>query len=1295
MDSPHQKKTSPSGPENHGVYLCHRCGWPFPNPHPSARHRRAHKRICGTVEGYKLTDSEGHAHLAVSDDEHSDEDRHNSGPNMEKSSSGKQFTSGGVGERSNRSEDDFFSDAVADFSDSGSNSGFEGHLEGVRELDKNVEKIVDGDLDSSQSPKVNANADTAHPPNSPTDTCQVKKNPEVLEGATNQLGDTTTVQQAVSSCSDSMENDVKGNEESDVDKIFLDDVAFSSINAASKASEADSKLLVMVEKTSDPVIADGIVQPKKDQSDGLEPKISKDDSGEAESVEHTEAFGNTVQFEEVSRQDRDFGMHGHLVEVCNTKEERNEDMHVLLVANDLALVDNPEIMIEDFKDHNGVKPNIPLTLGSGEVTKSLEDGNKDTVCESDSSSYSSKPGERSNISSADMNGLEENPKQEDGGNHHTIEVPGEGKADILKVEVMSSDDVGSSGVEDPLGTIRTEADKIQTNHCLEGLHPQYSYCDSSRNIPLESNKTDLSDTIDTVAPVDGTNLSVKKPPEFLDNISTSEDQVFNSLGQDDSGSREMTGNEFFDISGSGSREAMAEKKCAMNLKTCLESESQFSESQDVTDDGVAKFARNFQEAESNYFDRVSDSSKDGIGTTDLGNDEDCKAIKKLESNDSEVPVESVGAVNTADELNCAGDVEVLHRNSGDFNLKEPEALPVDSEFITKSFDNVEDNQGRNADGADSGVSSDILGDGDNNLPKQHVGVSAVDILVASSCQADNNVEDNQGRNTGGGDSGVSSDILGDGDNNLTKQHGGVSAVDISVDSRSQTDRLEAIKKLENNDDSEVPVECVGAVSTAAELNRAGDIEVLHRNSGDFNLKEPEALPVDSEFITKSFDNVEDNQGRNAGGGDSGVSSDILGDGDNNLPKQHVGVSAVDISVASSSQADNNVEDNQGRNTGGGDSGVSSDILGDGDNNLSKQHGGVSAVDISVDSRSQTDSLEAIKKLENNDDSEVPVECVGAVSTAAELNRAGDIEVLHRNSRDFNLKEREPLPVDSEFITKSSDNVEDNQGRNASGGASGVSSDLLGEGDDNLTKQHVGVSALDISVDSSSQTDSLEGNWGSVSVLSIQSDAPAAVDAEALRSEKGNLEKPKPASKGHHSENSDAFEAPSFMTLVESGSEIDQKVASSEIHLQDAQRSRSEALQAGWFPSLTNVVNDSQGRKKNEEIIAKVTNWSTGKQHIPLKNLLGEANHETKPKSPNTRPSPTVIQNDETAARNNGVSAPKPTTVHTILRPEASTDRAAGKAWNSPARYPTDNKKEKRKIKGKPYWVPFVCCSSVN
>lgn len=66
------------GHEAHGVHVCRRCGWPFPKPHPSAKHRRAHKRVCGSIEGYKIIHLEDYdGHSAISDDDHaSDDDEH-------------------------------------------------------------------------------------------------------------------------------------------------------------------------------------------------------------------------------------------------------------------------------------------------------------------------------------------------------------------------------------------------------------------------------------------------------------------------------------------------------------------------------------------------------------------------------------------------------------------------------------------------------------------------------------------------------------------------------------------------------------------------------------------------------------------------------------------------------------------------------------------------------------------------------------------------------------------------------------------------------------------------------------------------------------------------------------------------------------------------------------------------------------------------------------------------------------------------------------------------------------------
>lgn len=39
-------------------HVCTKCGWSYPNPHPSAKNRRAHKKICGTIEGFEIFDSD-------------------------------------------------------------------------------------------------------------------------------------------------------------------------------------------------------------------------------------------------------------------------------------------------------------------------------------------------------------------------------------------------------------------------------------------------------------------------------------------------------------------------------------------------------------------------------------------------------------------------------------------------------------------------------------------------------------------------------------------------------------------------------------------------------------------------------------------------------------------------------------------------------------------------------------------------------------------------------------------------------------------------------------------------------------------------------------------------------------------------------------------------------------------------------------------------------------------------------------------------------------------------------------
>ena len=120
----------------------------------------------------------------------------------------------------------------------------------------------------------------------------------------------------------------------------------------------------------------------------------------------------------------------------------------------------------------------------------------------------------------------------------------------------------------------------------------------------------------------------------------------------------------------------------------------------------------------------------------------------------------------------------------------------------------------------------------------------------------------------------------------------------------------------------------------------------------------------------------------------------------------------------------------------------------------------------------------------------------------------------------------------------------------------------------------------------------------VSVLSMQSDAVTdaevvpCMNSQASLEENSDLKKSKVECESPYSDkSSDMFEAPSFMTLVEPRGVDDKKATGSETltAVQNPEQPKPASLQTGWFPSMTHVVNESQGRKKNEEIIAKVTN----------------------------------------------------------------------------------------------------------
>ncbi|EOA16052.1 hypothetical protein CARUB_v10004183mg [Capsella rubella] len=135
---------------------------------------------------------------------------------------------------------------------------------------------------------------------------------------------------------------------------------------------------------------------------------------------------------------------------------------------------------------------------------------------------------------------------------------------------------------------------------------------------------------------------------------------------------------------------------------------------------------------------------------------------------------------------------------------------------------------------------------------------------------------------------------------------------------------------------------------------------------------------------------------------------------------------------------------------------------------------------------------------------------------------------------------------------------------------------------------------------------------------------------------------------------------------------------------------SSALESN-FGSVTGVsvgINKPENVSQNQEItLEKTTSWSSTakEQHVPLKNLLSEAR------------SPRLQQEAKAHHENNNIPR-----VSSILGQETSPEdgrwpekREVSEEWNSPAKYPVDLKREERKVKGRPFWVPFVCCSNVK
>ncbi|CAI9776132.1 unnamed protein product [Fraxinus pennsylvanica] len=659
MDSQdHKISTGSKGHEIHGFYLCHRCGWPFPNPHPSARHRRAHKRVCGKVEGYKLIDSEAEdPHLAVSDEERSSDEDHQTPSTKAEKQNIKEFnSSGGAGEKSNRSEDEVFTDAVAEFSDSGVSPGLEERLESVS--DKSVEKGVVDDLNRNQLMKSDETAKTTEQLNDPTSSQSCK-----LECAVDQLEESivppsVTTSEAVSvgftnalqsSPIKSSQTDViTGNINEDGDRKMQQEPVSAKqlVDAKGEKDEAYLKSLESVtldsaeEKNSDLNVK--IVDREEKLCDKLDSEVVKHEVyPQNETTENVDAFAE-VKKDADSATDLNGESDHKLIEVCKS-EVGQEQMH-LLSAN-LPGVDNPEVIIEDFKDHKYIQSKLPLDLNSAEITRSVEAVDECTIAEEYSIAHSVKPGgsmPSSSVASSGFSAVEDNLKA---------------VADTSTLRETSGS-VETCGLELHEVTTGAEDHKIQTNCSTQEL--QSHSVDSSQNALCENSPINGSDIISVNSSADE---EIK--------------QETNMHGAGENASNcDMSKSEKGVIFGNERSEVDSEDILRVYSKSTSDNaERPFAPNDDQTTKTLVEDSNHYDEKSSSMLFNAGNGSEDGGAQGKLTNNEEAKNGYFMQSLDpadfstsdrsAECPISDELAFlpidseslkqNSAEENSCAGD----------------------------------------------------------------------------------------------------------------------------------------------------------------------------------------------------------------------------------------------------------------------------------------------------------------------------------------------------------------------------------------------------------------------------------------------------------------------------------------------------------------------------------------------------------------------------------------------------------------------------------------------------------------
>ncbi|MED6130806.1 hypothetical protein PIB30_003825 [Stylosanthes scabra] len=1111
MDTEDQRKPHTPGHESHGVHLCHKCGWPFPNPHPSAKHRRAHKKICGTIEGYKLCSSEEQARSNGSDDGHaSDDDKKSPGPEVLEIGN-KEKGDNGVGDKINRSEDEVFSDAVADFSDS---QGVKESLQEGSSFNSGTSVEKDGKYDpkfsgSSKDSDFNDAVESQLTVES-RDGCQ-NQHTEILQGERVEEENLLELQDQLSGSTATPLSDPVADLPAEESTVVHSNHIFG-LSTESHPSKPEAVPDLLTENT---VNASENVTDCNLKSAALDTIL--EGKGEIKSERNETCEGET----KITVSDSaTFGLS------TESYPEKAKAIPNILPKNDVHAGEN----VTDFSLTSAA---LETNLKGKEDIRSDRD-EVEFVVPSDAVAGETCEGE----STMAVN---------DG-----VNVDWSTVSDLLKAEVMPD--------------------------------------------LLPENKIYVDENVKDGVLTSALGTSLKQNDDIKTNMEEVEIVVPSDIGVGES------------------------EECAISIRDAVNLDPQ-----------VADGAVNLKEKDSAEFPSVLSQDDSPLGSN---------SVVMTNASTSEVQVESahVQFPNSSDALTL---LEKEEENTNSYTLPTSD----DRTEVPPSQGQYEDLErvlSQNLSGLDSSESLKYEVTEENSFtfnPRQltEKNYASPDVHVIDS--------------------------LGIMNKELVKSEPSAEEMHVEEHTEVSPDKLAV-------DHSQVSEEI------GVSLNEMNESHMVHSSEeqGSVDVENSQQISLESISIPSLNENL-GNKSFDAGNSETSVISI------DNTSHHEIKGTAINGVAVNRMDKGANLEDDMLLEVN-----QSSDLS---KNEPTGKSTVIECKDIELKSDNQEDVIDGI-----SGSVKVHEEFNKSVGTSSESHQARDEGLLLKATEDVVGKHSSLPSINSEPSAQHDFAVKHNQDGRSGKEISGVSATSVQDQSGNNMVKPVS-SGIDASVYSSSRCDSLEANWGSVSVLSMQSDAQAIIDAETSPSTeagKSNLINSKATSEKKQSGKSEMFEAPPFMTLVEPRDANSSKAPASE---GQKGKNSSSSLQGDWFISQTQVMNESQEKNKNEEIIAKVTNWSTPKEHTPLKSLLGEAAHSHSPSSPKLEENLSSRKNGK-LPQNNGSGL---TTVNSILGPESPSAQTlindAAKEWNSPARYPAEMKREKRKGKSRPYWIQFVCCTSVD